>query len=238
MSAPDSPDFPFDTTRSLEVPFHLLAAFPRETASGSPPVLLALHGYAMDAKTMLTLSLRFAPPAFLVVSAQGPHSTLLPGADGAAAERKIGFHWGVSPLPEENRATVRKAVAEAIRWAIELGGDPARISLAGFSQPCSFNYRLALDPPHGRPFRAIASICGGIPGEWTASEPGTDASKATSVLHVSAKEDPFYSMERVAPFRERLAARFGGVTHSLYDGGHRIPSTSNGEIRRFLAERG
>jgi predicted esterase len=233
-----TPDTLFYMTRGLELPFHLFAASPREAVSGPAPVLLALHGYAMDAKTMLTLSLRFAPPAFLVISAQGPHSTLLPGAEGAGAERKIGFHWGVAPLPEENRATVRKAVAEAIRWAIELGGDPARISLAGFSQPCSFNYRLALDPPHGRPFRAIVSICGGIPGEWTANEPGTAASKATSVLHISVKEDPFYSMERIAPFRERLAARFGGVTHSLYDGGHRIPSAANGEVRRFLSDRG
>ncbi len=185
----------------------------------------------------MTLSLRLAPPAFLLISAQGPHSTLVPGAEGAGAERKIGFHWGVAPKPEENRATHRKAVAEAIRWAIENGGDPARISLAGFSQPCSFNYRLALDPPHGFPFRAIVSICGGIPGEWTANAPGTAASKATAVLHISAKEDPFYSGERIAPFRERLAARFGDVTHSLYEGGHRIPSASNDEIRKFLAER-
>lgn len=232
------PDLPLETIRGLEVPFHLLAVPPRETASGPPPVLLALHGYAMDAKTMLTLSMRFAPPAFLVISAQGPHSTLRPGAETTRAEQKIGFHWGISPLPEENRATVRKAVASAIRWAIELGGHPARISLVGFSQPCSFNYRLALDPPHGFPFRALVGICGGIPGEWKANEPGTAASKATDVLHISTREDNFYPMKRVAHFRERLAARFADVTHSLYDGGHRIPSASNDKIRRFLVERG
>jgi len=231
-------DIPPEATLTLEVPFRLLAVPPREEVSGPPPVLVCLHGYAMDAETMKGLALRFTPPGFLLISVEGPHTTLAPGTDAPPAEPKLGFHWGVSPRPQENRATHRKAVTAAVAWAIEHGGDPARVSLAGFSQPCSFNYRVALDPPHGRPFRALVAVCGGIPGEWKEPSPGTPASQAAAVLHVSTKEDPYYSMERAAPFRERLAARFGDVTHLTCDGGHRIPSAANEEIRRFLALRG
>jgi predicted esterase len=231
-------DIPLQVTLTLEVPFRLVAVPPREAVSGPPPVLIGLHGYAMDAETMKGLLLRFAPPGFFAISVEAPQSTLVPGSEGPGAERKTGFHWGVSPRPGENRATHRKAVTAAVRWAIEHGGDPERVFLAGFSQPCSFNYRVALDPPDGRPFRGLVAVCGGIPGEWKGSEPGTAASRETAVLHVSTKEDEFYPMERVATFRERLAARFGTVTHSFYEGGHRIPSAANEEIRAFLERHG
>ena len=222
----------------LEIPLHLLAVPPREAVSGPPPVLLALHGYAMDAETMKGLALRFTPPGFLLVSVEGPQSTLVPGTDTPGAQPKLGFHWGVSPRHEENRVTHRRAVALAVDWAIAHGGDPARISLAGFSQPCSFNYRVALDPPHGRPFRALVAVCGGIPGDWKEPSLGTTSSRAAAVLHISVTEDPYYSLERIAPFRERLAARFGDVTHRVYDGGHRIPSAANEEVRAFLEKHG
>jgi predicted esterase len=218
---------------TVSMPFRLLTRRPSEPSSGPVPLVLALHGYGMDAETMLALAARFTPGDVLLVAAEGPHTALVPGPPNT--EPTKAFHWGVSPRAEENRAAHRACVAEAIRWAEAQGGDPARVALVGFSQPCSFDYRLALDPPHGRPFEALVAICGGIPGEWTSNEPGTPASLAARVLHVSTKEDPLYPMKRVAVFRERLAARFGEVTHSFYDGGHRVPSAASAEIRSFLA---
>ena len=50
------------------------------------------------------------------------------------------------------------------------------------------------------------------------------------------REDPFYAQERIALFPEKLAERFGAVTHRLYDGGHRIPSAALGDVRAFLLE--
>jgi hypothetical protein len=102
-------------------------------------------------------------------------------------------------------------VAKAIDWAAGIGRRLARISLAGFSQPCSLNLRLALALPHGRPFRSVLSFCGGLPGEWTSDEQGaaTDASRETAVYFASTTADPFYSVEQVKPFGERLASRFG-----------------------------
>jgi predicted esterase len=223
-----------EATVSVRVPLRLLAAGAKD-GPGSAPVLIGMHGYGLDADSLLPVLLRVAPPGFLVVSLEGPETALLEGTNTSHPRR--GFHWGVSPRPDDNRAVHRACVAAAVAWAKAHGGDAGRVLLFGFSQPCSFNYRLALDPPGGVPFRAIAAICGGIPGEWTSNEPGTTASGGTDVLHVSTRSDEFYSLEKIAPYRERLASRFRSATHSLYDGGHRVPSAASDEVRAFLAAR-
>ncbi len=186
---------------------------------------------------MLGLAKRFAPGTFLIVSIQGPQSAYAP--DSTPEQPKVGFHYGVSREAEDNRAVHRAAVAAAIEWASGQGGDAGRISLAGFSHSCSLNYRLALAPPHGVPFRAVVAICGGTPGEWKSAEtPGTSFSKATPVLHVSTRQDEWYPLEKVVPYKSRLERRFASVEHLLFDGGHRAPSASFDAIRVFLARNG
>ena len=148
-------------TTSIEVPLQL---FPRLPETSQPfPLLLGLHGYGMHAATLFPLLARMAPDGWGVVAVEGPQSAFLPGeALGPAGAR--GFHWGVSPRHEDNQAVHRAAVAAAIAWGVERGADPSRVSLLGFSQPCSFNYRLSLAPPHGRrsaPSSASAAACRG-----------------------------------------------------------------------------
>jgi predicted esterase len=217
---------------SVEVPLRLLAAGATD-GPGAAPILIGMHGYGQDAGSLLPVLLGVAPAGSLVLSLEGPESAYLEGTNASVPRR--GFHWGVSTRPGDNRAVHRACVASAIEWARAHGGDPERVLLFGFSQPCSFNYRLALTPPHGFPFRAIAGICGGIPGEWKSNEPGTPASRETDVLHVSTRGDEIYALDKVAPYRERLASRFRTAAHSLYEGGHRVPSASAGEVRSFLA---
>lgn len=222
---------------SIEVPLRLFPAGPEAPPAGPAPVLLAMHGYAMGPVPMLGLAKRFAPPEFLIVSIQGPQSAYAPGS--SAEEPRVGFHFGVSRDAEDNRAVHRAAVAAAIEWAGRNSGDVSRVSIAAFSHSCSFNYRLALNPPHGAPFRAIVAICGGVPGEWKEGGPeGTSFSKATPVLHVSTRQDEWYPLEKSAPYKDRLAARFASAEQLLFDGGHRAPSAAFGEIRAFLARNG
>ncbi len=216
---------------TVEVPLRLLARRP-ESGPGPAPVLLGMHGYGMDAESFLAVLGRAAPPHFLVISLQGPHSTLVSGVDDA--EQRKGFHWGVSPRAEDNRLVHRRAVVAALAWASENGGDRARAVLAGFSQPCSFNFRLAAAPPDGLPFSAVLGFCGGVPGEWTGPGEPTAASAVTDVLHVSTNHDPYYTPERIAPYREILTSRFRSAAHLLYDGGHRVPSASFADVRAFL----
>ncbi|HSB63002.1 MAG TPA: hypothetical protein VLJ18_02505, partial [Thermoanaerobaculia bacterium] len=166
---------------SVKVPLRLLASGVSE-GPGSSPILIGLHGYGQDADSLLPVLLGVAPPGSLVLSLEGPESAYLEGTNASVPKR--GFHWGVSPRPDDNRAVHRACVTEAISWAGAHGGDPNRVLLLGFSQPCSFNYRLALAPPRGVPFRAVVGICGGIPGEWKENNPGTAASRETDVLHV------------------------------------------------------
>ena len=215
---------------SVEVPLRLLARRPE--GGGPAPVLVGMHGYGMDAESLLAVLLRVAPPSFLVLSLQGPHSTLVSGVDDP--ETKKGFHWGVSPRAEDNRLVHRRAVVAALAWAAGNGGNRSRTILAGFSQPCSFNYRLAAAPPDDLPFAAVLAFCGGLPGEWIGPGEPTAASSATDVLHVSTNQDPYYPAARIAPYREILASRFRSAEHRVYDGGHRVPSASLSDVRAFL----
>jgi predicted esterase len=191
----------------------------------------------MDAPSLLDVLAPVIPPEFLVVSIQGPMTAVAPGVE-LGKNMEVGYHWGASRRPEENRSLHASCVKSAAAWAVEHNGDPDRISLVAFSQPCSFNYRLALDPPTGQPFRSLVALCGGIPGEWL--EPGepTRASLHTHVLHVSTTSDKFYPAEQVATYREKLASRFATVSHTLHKGGHRIPSSSFAEVREFLTRVG
>ena len=118
----------------------------------------------MDAESFLAVLGSARPRRFLVLSLQGPHSTYVSGVNDP--EMKRGFHWGVSPRAEDNRLVHGRAVAAALAWAADNGGDRSRAVLAGFSQPCSFNYRLAAEPKDGVAFPAVLAFCGGVPGEW------------------------------------------------------------------------
>ncbi len=222
-------------TTSISVPLQL---FPRLPHVPPPfPLLLGLHGYGMHAATLFPLLARMAPEGSGVVALEGPQSAFLPGEElGPSGAR--GFHWGVSPRHEDNQAVHRAAVAEAIAWSVARGADPARVTLLGFSQPCSFGYRLALAPSHGHPFRAVVALCGGLPGEWTEPGPGTAASSVTHVLHVSTDADEYYPLERVAPFASLLASRFASARHEIHHGGHRIPSTAIPVVKTFLDAHG
>jgi predicted esterase len=225
-----------DATLTVQVPLHLTADDQPEPGSRSP-VLIGLHGFGMTGPAMMTFLKKLAPPGFFLISLQGPHSTFVPGTE-TGADRQVGFHWGVTPLAEEVRATHRASLEAAMSWAVEHDADPDRVSLAAFSQPCSLNYRVASSPPGGRPFRALVAISGGVPGDWRSSDAATPDSRQTAALHVSARQDPFYPLDRISDYQERLSPRFGRVRHSLYDGGHRIPSGSLDEIRAFLAANG
>jgi len=214
----------------IEVPLRLIA---RPAEGPAPwPVLLGMHGYGMNAESLLEVLAKVAPPAFLVVSLQGPHSAIISGLTDP--EIKRGFHWGVSPDAEENRLVHRRAVLAGLFWALANGGDRTRTILAGFSQPCSFNYRLAASPPDGLPFAGVVAFCGGVPGEWTGSGDRTSASSFTDVLHVSTNDDPYYTAARIAGYGEILASRFRSAEHLRFDGGHRVPSASLEKVRAFL----
>ncbi len=239
MTAPARPYRDLSGEVTVRIPALVLGLDPIRPADGShPPVLLGLHGYAMDAASMLPLLRRMVPDeSWMIVALQGPHTTLVPGTE-ETADRRRGFHWGVSPRPEETRAAHREAVSGALDWIASHRGDVGRVSLVGFSQPCSFNYRLGLTPPGGRPFRAVVGTCGGIPGDWVTSPFDGVREPRTAVLHVSTAEDPYYSAEHVAPYGDKLRERFGVAEHRIYEGGHRIPSAAFPDIQAFLRAHG
>src|SRR5258706_13325068 len=105
---------------SIPVPLRLTAERVPQPAGGPPPILIGLHGYAMDGPDMMGFLRKLAPESFFLVSLQGPHSTLVPGKENATG-REIGYHWGVSQDPAANRATNREALPAAVDWAVAQG---------------------------------------------------------------------------------------------------------------------
>ena len=188
---------------SVEVPLRLLARRPEE-GPGPAPVLLGMHGYGMDAESFLAVLLKAAPPSFLVLSLQGPHSTLVSGVDDP--ETKRGFHWGVSPRAEDNRLVHRRAVVAALAWAERERRRPRAHGPRGLQPALLVQLPAGRDPRRtGSRSPAVLAFCGGVPGEWTGPGEPTAASGAIDVLHVSTNHDPYYPAARIAPYREILA---------------------------------
>jgi len=113
-------------------------------SEGKPPLLLLLHGYGSNEEDLFSLESAF-DPRFTVVSARAP-MTLGPGS----------YAWFPLAFSEEGPVVLDSAQAEASRervveqigWCVaELGTDPERVVLAGFSQGAILSAAVALTCP-------------------------------------------------------------------------------------------
>lgn len=184
----------------------------------SPVVVVALHGYAMDAKSMIAL----VRPAFgrlgPVVALEAPHAFYL----GTPGTSKVGYNWGVSAHWESTTRMHHQMVLRVLddcRHRYGLGAE--RTALIGFSQPVGLNYRFCATYPgavHG-----VIGVCGGIPRDW--EDPKYQQVEA-AVLHISRSEDEYYPLDIARQFELRLQRRARDVEFRMLPGGHRFPSNS------------
>jgi phospholipase/carboxylesterase len=108
--------------------------------------------------------------------------------------------------------------------------DPQRIFLLGFSQSCALNYRFVFAHPDH--LCGVIGICGGIPGDWEASE--TYKATETIVFHLAGRRDEFYPPERVSDYADRLRLRARDVVFESYDAGHEIVPAMRHDVRAWL----
>jgi predicted esterase len=190
-------------------------------------LIVALHGYGMNAEVMLRLTAEMAGPDKLIVSMQGPNQFYL-SQDSPGGE--IGFNWGTR---SEWRASVRLHHAMVLHVLQETRGRfgiPAKRSLlAGFSQPVGLNYRFAGTYPGE--IGGVVGICGGIPRDW---EEGDYRPIPAAVLHIARQEDEFYAPELTVQFPERLRKHATDVEFHLIPGRHRFPSQASGIVTRWF----
>ena len=212
------------------------SAPPAEPGGAKAPVLVVMHGYAMDALPMLGLAKRFAPPSFLIVAIRGPQSAYAVAA--STGEYRTGFHFGVSSDAEDNRAGHRASVAAAIAWAGTSGGDTC------FASPSPASATPAPSTTGLRSIRQAASRSG--PSSESAA--GSRASGRTPVyrarrrhgrLPSSTSPRPMTSGTR--PRRSRLtgrASRRASPPPSISTSRGATASSAFPAIREFLKAHG
>ncbi|MDD5543409.1 MAG: hypothetical protein PHX83_09560 [Acidobacteriia bacterium] len=208
------------------------------STSGSVPLLIALHGYAGNKESMMSIAQRINSRDVIIASLQGPYQFSYPyglkGFEvGQSGEIRIGFAWATRwkdresiELHHRNVLSLIDEVAQA--WPV----DRSKVFLLGFSQPVALNYRFVFTYPDV--IRGVIGVCGGVPGDWDTFSYKTSQ---TDVLHIAGENDPFYSVERSEKFEGMLRQRAANVEFCLYNESHRFPRRAIPLIGRWLKAR-
>ncbi len=197
------------------------------------PLLVALHGYGSSKAWMMREALEHTPPGFAVAALQGPHQHLKEPREPGGPLR-YGFGWLTNFHPEDSVALHHGALLSLFDALAGQGlARREQIFLLGFSQSCALNYRFAFT--HREHLRGVIGICGGLPGDWEASE--LYGPTRASVLHLQGTRDEFYPPARVSDYGERLRTRAADVEVRAYDCGHEFVPAMRGDVRAWLAAR-
>ena len=206
---------PEHRTFSAQLDCHYLLAKP-DAVDDRTLLVTTLHGYGMNAETMLRLTASWFPEQ-AIASVQGPSSFFL--STGTPAS-EVGYSW----VTRNHAASWIRLHHEMILRVMDEAGKQCRIPperrlLVGFSQPVGLNYRFAATHPDA--VRGVIGVCGGIPGNW---EQGPYGKVSASLLHIARRQDEFYPPGVTEQYPDRLRLRADDVEFQMLDGGHRFPS--------------
>ncbi|MBI3681395.1 MAG: hypothetical protein HY235_13505 [Acidobacteria bacterium] len=216
---------PFETHAfSLPVRCHYLLHVPPHPHD---LLFLALHGYGMNARTMLELALQALGPNQLVASLQAPNQFYL---QQSPAGSQIGYNWGTR---DHGAASIRlhHEMVRHVRSELENRFQiPAvRTILIGFSQPVGYNYRFAATCP--AEIGGVIGICGGVPKDF---ETGDYTRVSAALVHIARQEDEFFPPSVTADYERKLRTRAADVEFHLLPGSHRFPSKAGQVIEPWL----
>jgi phospholipase/carboxylesterase len=194
------------------------------------PLLLALHGYEGDKDSMMRVANYVADGKMVVISLQGPFQ-FFRRLSTNPQELKVVFGWGTTYKMEDSIELHHRDLAAIVAIAVrKYRADPKRIFLMGFSQACAANYRYIFTHPEA--IRGAVAICGGVPGDWDTNRRYQRAS--TSVLHIAARKDEWYSREKNLEIRKKLGERVANLDFRFYASTHKVPRRSLPQIRRWI----
>jgi phospholipase/carboxylesterase len=216
-----------ERTLTAQIKLYYDLALPSETPAS---LLIALHGYGANKRQMMREGRSIAPADFAVASMQGFHQHVKEAKEKGGALR-YGFGWVTNFRPEESIALHHRALLDLIDSLVDEGiADSERIFLLGFSQSCALNYRFAFT--HTEILRGIVGICGGIPGDWEASESYRQTRAA--VFHLTGEMDEIYPPARVAGYAKQLGERAREVEVKSYAAAHEITAPMREDVRAWL----
>ena len=95
--------------------------------------VVALHGYAMDAETMLRLVATWFP-SYRIASLQAPHPFYK-----SVETREVGYSWATHLQSEESVRLHHEILRQVLS---ETEAPQEKVLLVGFSQPVGLNYRF------------------------------------------------------------------------------------------------
>jgi len=218
-----------DRTFSSRLDCHyLLQAADR--VDSDTPLVVALHGFGMNAEVMLRLTAKLFDTEPVIVSLQGPYPFFL-----STSKWEVGYGWITNRYPAESIRLHHDMVSYVLdETGREFGIPPSRRLLVGFSQPVGLNYRYVATYP-GR-VGGVIGICGGLPGDW---DTGVYQKISAAVLHLARRQDEIYPPQVTEQYAVRLRRRASDVEVHLIEGGHQMPSEGRQIVepwmRRVLA---
>ena len=201
-------------------------------AAESAPLLVALHGYGGNKRSMARLARLAAPERFAVASLQGPHPHLVRPED-RSKPLGFGFGWVTNFKPEESIALHHHAIDRILDRMRDTGRvDLSAVFLLGFSQSVAMNFRYAFSRPGS--VRGVVAIAGGIPGDW--AEEGKYRESSIDVFYLGGRTDEFYPPDKIDENARRLGERGARVRVEILETGHELPPSALPLIRRWLDE--
>src|ERR1051326_4218356 len=149
------------------------------------PLVIALHGYGGDKRSMMKLTRRINDHDFVIAALQGPHQHLvMPTKDSPSLG--YGFGWLSNFKPEDSVGLHHRLINQIIDDVGQSGqADISKVFLLGFSQACGVNFRYAFT--NADRVRGVVAVCGGIPGDWETE--GKYEGGRVDVLYIAAERD-------------------------------------------------
>lgn len=201
--------------------------------AASAPLVIALHGYGGNKRSMAKLVGPAVPESFALASLQGPHPHLI-RPENRSQPLGFGFGWITNWKPSESIALHHHAIDAILeRLTVDRRVDPAAVFLLGFSQSVALNFRYAFTHP-GK-IRGVIAVAGGIPGDW--GEEGKYRDAPIETLYIAGRRDEFYPPERIEENARSLERRGARVTVDILESGHDFPPEALPLIRRWLDDR-
>jgi len=222
--------------RSLELPFttrtRCLLLPPRAPAAGRPPLLVSLHGQGQTGDRQRRWMQPALPAHFAAAFPDGFHAH-----EVRKPERpiRLGFGWYLY-TGDETAFRASLLESEAALWRLvdaavaELGADPARVWLHGFSQGAYLVHGVACRAPAR--LRGWIAQAGRLKWEFLGERIEGLAGKPVLVQH--GRLDESLDLSRAERGVQVLRASGANVDFRVYEAGHAITPEAVDDVRAFL----
>jgi len=196
------------TSHMIETTTHGRLLVEAAADGSSARLLVACHGYAQDAETMLGDARRIpgVEAGWRVASVQGLHRFY------ARGERRVVASWMTS---QDRGLAIADNIGYLDRAVEAAGGDGARaIVFLGFSQGAAMAYRAALLGKY--PAAGVIALGGDLPPDVMSGETGP----WPRVLLGAGLQDTWYTAEKLAADERALTSRDVAYQVARFEGAH------------------